>query len=202
MFTCLNTGSMAAVSGLSPMISALSVNPSKSTSPVYLLPRFPNKSVDVRDWRVPVEAPSQMWLLHVGNAFEFKDVEGNTEIHVHACSCSYQWFNFQNLFGKWCCGLLFCCFSHNTKFLKTLLLTGYNWQSGRLDPSIMNLKESEYELLPHLVQVLWTLLLPWTNIHWTLQFTEMHTISVKLIVWYHLIDCYTNISSWCRFLSA
>ncbi|KAL9464608.1 hypothetical protein AB3S75_002249 [Citrus x aurantiifolia] len=121
-------GSMTAVSGLSPMISALSVNPSKPTSPVYLLPRFPNKSVGVRDWRVPVEAPSQMWLLHVGNAFELKDVDGNTEIQIHACSCSYEWFNFQNLFG-------------------------YNWQSGRLDPSIMNLKESEYQLLPHLVQV-------------------------------------------------
>ncbi|KAH7566232.1 hypothetical protein JRO89_XS08G0121900 [Xanthoceras sorbifolium] len=34
-------GSMAAVGGLSPMISALSVNPSKPTSPIYLLPRFP-----------------------------------------------------------------------------------------------------------------------------------------------------------------
>lgn len=148
---------MTAVSGLSPMISALSVNPSKPTSPVYLLPRFPNKSVGVRDWRVPVEAPSQMWLLHVGNAFELKDVDGNTEIQIHACSCSYEWFNFQNLFGKWCYEILFCCFSHNTKYLKTFILTGYNWQSGRLDPSIMNLKESEYQLLPHLVQVLWTL---------------------------------------------
>ncbi|XP_031259612.1 carotenoid cleavage dioxygenase 7, chloroplastic [Pistacia vera] len=124
------TGSMTAVCGLSPMISALSVNPSKSTSPIYLLPRFlDHESAGVRDWSVPVEAPSQMWLLHVGNAFERKDADGNSEIQIHACSCSYQWFNFQKLFG-------------------------YNWQNGKLDPSIMNVKQShDNELLPHLVQV-------------------------------------------------
>ncbi|KAK1588540.1 hypothetical protein Q3G72_024426 [Acer saccharum] len=117
-------GSMGAVGGLSPMISALSVNPSKTTSPIYLLPRFSDEKS--RDWRVPVEAPSQMWLLHVGNAFQVKDVHGNSHIQIYAASCSYQWFNFQKLFG-------------------------YDWQSGRLDPSIMNVKEKE--LLPHLVQV-------------------------------------------------
>ncbi|KAJ9188507.1 hypothetical protein P3X46_003860 [Hevea brasiliensis] len=121
-------GSVAAVCGLSPMISALSVNPSKSTSPVYLLPRFPDKSFSYRDWRVPVEAPSQMWLMHVGNAFEVMDDNGNLEVQVHACCCSYQWFNFKRMFG-------------------------YDWQSGRLDPSIMNVKERGNELLPHLVQV-------------------------------------------------
>ncbi|XWS45860.1 hypothetical protein CRYUN_Cryun14cG0015600 [Craigia yunnanensis] len=122
-------GSMTAVCGLSPMISALSVNPSKSTSPIYLLPRFPSdKSVGHRDWRVPVEAPSRKWLLHVGNAFEVKDVHGNSEIQIQACACSYQWFNFQKLFG-------------------------YNWQSGKLDPSSMNVKQGENELLPHLVQI-------------------------------------------------
>ncbi|KAL5752427.1 hypothetical protein ACOSQ2_022934 [Xanthoceras sorbifolium] len=124
-------GSMAAVGGLSPMISALSVNPSKPTSPIYLLPRFPadksSSSVgSSRDWRVPVEAPSQMWLLHVANAFEVKDVHGNSHIQISAASCSYQWFNFQKMFG-------------------------YDWQSGRLDPSIMNVKENG--VLPHLVQV-------------------------------------------------
>ncbi|KAI9164817.1 hypothetical protein LWI28_002653 [Acer negundo] len=117
-------GSMGAVGGLSPMISALSLNPSKTTSPIYLLPRFSDEKT--RDWRVPVEAPSQMWLLHVGNAFQVKDVHGNSHIQIYAASCSYQWFNFQKLFG-------------------------YDWQSGRLDPSIMNVKENE--LLPHLVQV-------------------------------------------------
>ncbi|WRX09617.1 Carotenoid oxygenase - like 2 [Theobroma cacao] len=121
-------GSVTAVCGLSPMISALSVNPSKSTSPIYLLPRFPGKSAGQRDWRVPVEAPSRKWLLHVGNAFEVKDVDGNSEIQIQACACSYQWFNFQKLFG-------------------------YNWQSGKLDPSIMNVKQGANELLPHLVQV-------------------------------------------------
>ena len=31
------------------------------------------------------------------------------------------------------------------------MIIGYDWQSGRLDPSIVNVKENE--LLPHLVQV-------------------------------------------------
>ncbi|KAM7276233.1 hypothetical protein ACFE04_018099 [Oxalis oulophora] len=118
-------GSIGAVCGLSPMISALKVNPSKSTSPIYLLPRFPNDG-NRRDWRVPIEVPSQLWLQHVGNSFEVKDYEdGSLEIQIHACACSYQWFNFPKMFG-------------------------YDWQSGKLDPSMMNLKE---ELLPRLVQV-------------------------------------------------
>ncbi|KAF9608293.1 hypothetical protein IFM89_008578 [Coptis chinensis] len=62
--------SMLALSGISPMISALSMDDSKSTSPIYLLPRFPNEIVEDRDWRVPIEAPKQMWLLHVGNALK------------------------------------------------------------------------------------------------------------------------------------
>ncbi|KAF5731628.1 Carotenoid cleavage dioxygenase 7 chloroplastic isoform 1 [Tripterygium wilfordii] len=125
-------GSMGAVCGLSPMISALSVNPSKASSPIYLLPRFPNESSDSvggRDWRVPVEVDSQFWLQHVGNAFEVKDQNGNLDIHIQAVACSYHWFNFQSLFG-------------------------YNWQSGKLDPSIMNVKEGDQtQLLPHLIQV-------------------------------------------------
>ncbi|PHT60725.1 Carotenoid cleavage dioxygenase 7, chloroplastic [Capsicum baccatum] len=123
-------GSMTAVCGLSPMISALSVNPSKSTSPIYLLPRFPNKQTNVeRAWRKPIEAPSQMWVLHVGNAFEeIDDDTGNVNIKIQASGCSYQWFNFQKMFG-------------------------YDWQSGKLDPSMMNVEEGEEKLLPHLVQV-------------------------------------------------
>ncbi|XP_061351798.1 carotenoid cleavage dioxygenase 7, chloroplastic [Gastrolobium bilobum] len=121
-------GSMGAVCGISPMISALTVNPSKSTSPIYLLPRFPHKiKGKERDWRKPVEAPSQLWLMHVGNAFEVKHAHGNSEIQILASACSYQWFNFRKLFG-------------------------YNWQNQKLDPSIMNVK-GENELLPHLIQV-------------------------------------------------
>ncbi|GMP42740.1 hypothetical protein CsSME_00012379 [Camellia sinensis var. sinensis] len=125
-------GSMAAVFGLSPMISALAVNPSKPTSPIYLLPRSPPNSNELnygneRDWRVPIEAPSQMWVLHVGNAFENRDDDNtNSQIHIQASVCSYRWFNFQKMFG-------------------------YDWQSGKLDPSMMNRKEEN--LLPHLVQV-------------------------------------------------
>ncbi|KAF5446180.1 hypothetical protein F2P56_031826 [Juglans regia] len=121
-------GSMAAVCGISPMISALSVNPSKPTTPIYLLPRFPDKCGRSRDWRVPVEAPSQFWLLHVGNAFEVKDVNGDSEIQILAATCSYQWFNFQKLFG-------------------------YNWQNGKLDPSAMNVDGGENEPMARLVQV-------------------------------------------------
>ncbi|XP_009592649.1 carotenoid cleavage dioxygenase 7, chloroplastic [Nicotiana tomentosiformis] len=125
-------GSMTAVCGLSPMISALSVNPSKATSPIYLLPRFSDhnqtNNIVQRDWRKPIEAPTQMWVLHVGNAFEEKDENGNVNIQIQASGCSYQWFNFQKMFG-------------------------YDWQSGKLDPSMMNVEEGEEKLLPHLVQV-------------------------------------------------
>lgn len=85
------------------MISALSVNPSKPTSPIYLLPRFPNSTEPnrpLRDWRIPIEAPSQMWVLHVGNAFEERYVNGDVEIQIQASGCSYQWFNFQKMFGN------------------------------------------------------------------------------------------------------
>ncbi|MFS7898007.1 putative oxidoreductase [Helianthus anomalus] len=93
-----NTGSMTAVCGFTPMITALSVNPSKSTSPIYLLPRFPEHE-ERRDWKVPIEAPSQMWVLHVGNAFQETDHNGNTQIRIQASGCSYKWFNFQKMFG-------------------------------------------------------------------------------------------------------
>ncbi|XP_028753454.1 carotenoid cleavage dioxygenase 7, chloroplastic-like [Neltuma alba] len=121
-------GSMGAVCGVSPMISALTVNPSHPTSPIYLLPRFPNSS-STRDWTLPIHAPSQLWLLHVANAFQVisGDSEGTFDIQIQAAACSYRWFNFRNLFG-------------------------YNWQRQKLDPSIMNVKDGENEL-PHLVQV-------------------------------------------------
>ncbi|GAB2279329.1 Carotenoid cleavage dioxygenase 7, chloroplastic [Dionaea muscipula] len=120
------SGSIRAVSGFSPMISALSVNPKRQTCPIYLLPRFAN--TESERWRVPVEAPKQLWLLHVANAFENFDDKGNLCIQIHASTCSYQWFNFHKLFG-------------------------YKWQSGSLDPSQMNARVGEVNLLPHLVQV-------------------------------------------------
>ncbi|CAI9786030.1 unnamed protein product [Fraxinus pennsylvanica] len=119
-------GSIAAVCGLSPMISALKVNPSKPTSPIYLLPR--SKTEEMRDWRIPIEAPSQLWVLHVGNAFEEKLKNGNVEIQIQASGCSYQWFNFQKMFG-------------------------YDWRSGKLDPSTMNPKQGQEKFLPHLIEV-------------------------------------------------
>ncbi|XP_068650744.1 carotenoid cleavage dioxygenase 7, chloroplastic [Aristolochia californica] len=120
-------GSLLAVFGFSPMISALSVDSRRPTSPVYLLPRFSDEKSH-RDWRVPVEAPSQHWLIHAGNAFEQRDSAGNLEIKMYAAACSYQWFNFQKMFG-------------------------YDWQSGKLDPTFMNPRDGREKLLPHLVQV-------------------------------------------------
>lgn len=92
---------MTAVCGITPMISALSLNPNKPTSPIYLLPRFPTESTNKeRDWKVAIEAPSQMWVLHCGNAYEEKDRNGNVDIQIQASGCSYQWFNFQKMFGN------------------------------------------------------------------------------------------------------
>ncbi|XP_010692117.1 carotenoid cleavage dioxygenase 7, chloroplastic isoform X2 [Beta vulgaris subsp. vulgaris] len=124
-------GSMAAICGQAPMISALSVNHSKPTSSIYLLPRFStnNNSNSQSDdyWRKPIEAP-QLWLLHVANAFESIDDNGNLALQIHATACSYQWFNFHKMFG-------------------------YNWQNDILDPSIMNCKEGKDQTLPHLVEI-------------------------------------------------
>ncbi|KAL0923752.1 hypothetical protein M5K25_007822 [Dendrobium thyrsiflorum] len=123
-------GSMLAVSGLSPMISALSVNPSQSKTPIYLLPRFESRVNKLRDWKVPIEAPSQLWISHVANAFEEDEDEDEdgVRIQIQAAACSYKWFNFQKMFG-------------------------YNWQSRRLDPSFMNEFEGNGTQLPHLVRV-------------------------------------------------
>ena len=83
------------------MISALSVNPSKPTSPIYLLPRFSEDSIGYNeDWRVPIEVLSQLWLIHASNAYEERDDRGNLNIQIHATACSYQWFNFHKMFGN------------------------------------------------------------------------------------------------------
>lgn len=104
------------------MISSLSVNASKPTSPIYLLPRFPNENnASKRDWKIPIEAPSQMWVLHVGNAFEEKDENGNSNIQIQASGCSYRWFNFQKMFGNYYFNLvnknLFFCNSFNFYYI-------------------------------------------------------------------------------------
>lgn len=157
----MHAGSMTAVCGLSPMISALSVNPSKPTSPIYLLPRFPSSSGgEARDWRIPIEAPSQMWVLHVGNAFEEKDGNnGKTHIQIQASGCSYRWFNFPKMFGT----IIFRTISYLLidSFFKVTqknyhCYAGYDWQSGKLDPSMMNVMGQD-KMLPHLVQVLFKL---------------------------------------------
>ncbi|KAK8946082.1 hypothetical protein KSP40_PGU016367 [Platanthera guangdongensis] len=118
-------GMLSSVTGLEPMISTISLNPSRSTTPIYLLPRSLDKKNRARDWRIPVEAPSQLWTSHVCNAFEEKDGTGNIDIKIQASVCSYQWFNFKKMFG-------------------------YDWQSEKLDPSFMNVGMKE---VPHLVQI-------------------------------------------------
>ncbi|KAL7609509.1 hypothetical protein Lser_V15G14171 [Lactuca serriola] len=120
-------GAMSAIGGYTPMVSALLVNHSKSTSPIYLLPRFPEHDRG-RDWKVPIEAPLQMWMLHIGNAFEERDIKGNKRIQIQASGCSYKWFNFQKMFG-------------------------YDWQSGEVDPWGMNEDKGENKLSPRLIKV-------------------------------------------------
>lgn len=94
------SGSIAAMCGVSPMVSALSLNPSNESSPIYILPRFSDKSMGDRDWRVPVEVSSQLWLIHSGNAFESREDNGDLKIQIQASACSYRWFDFQKMFGK------------------------------------------------------------------------------------------------------
>ncbi|KAG8065627.1 hypothetical protein GUJ93_ZPchr0004g38882 [Zizania palustris] len=120
-------GSLLAVTGTHPMIAALAVDPSKQSTPVYLLPRSPEAEARGRDWSVPIEAPSQMWSVHVGNAFEEENRRGGLDIRLHMSGCSYQWFHFHRMFG-------------------------YNWQHKKLDPSFMNAVKGK-EWLPRLVQV-------------------------------------------------
>ncbi|KAF7139007.1 hypothetical protein RHSIM_Rhsim07G0033200 [Rhododendron simsii] len=85
------TGSMAAVCGLSPMISALTVNPSKPTSPIYLLPRFP-APVDDHDQNYSVLADQKDYCLTFPPAHgEQSIVVPNTDILSVALLCSTQW---------------------------------------------------------------------------------------------------------------
>ncbi|KAH9627467.1 hypothetical protein KSS87_006158, partial [Heliosperma pusillum] len=124
-------GSIGAISGTRPMISTLSVDHSKPTSPIYILPRFlKSNSISISNsndyLRQCVEIP-QSWLIHVANAYEEIDIDGNLFIRIHATSCSYKWFNFQNMFG-------------------------YNCQSDILKPSTMNCIEDKDKLSPHLIE--------------------------------------------------
>lgn len=82
------------------MIAALAVDPRRQSTPVYLLPRSPETEAGGRDWSVPIEAPSQMWSVHVGNAFEEANRRGGLDVRLHMSSCSYQWFHFHRMFGK------------------------------------------------------------------------------------------------------
>ncbi|CAL5030678.1 unnamed protein product [Urochloa decumbens] len=124
-------GSLLALTGTHPMIAALAVDPSRQSTPVYLLPRSQEAEAAGRDWSVPVEAPPQMWSMHVGNAFEERDDDARggvtTTIRLHMSGCSYQWFHFHRMFG-------------------------YNWHNKKLDPSFMNVPRGR-EWLPRLVQV-------------------------------------------------
>ncbi|KAM0844437.1 hypothetical protein ACQ4PT_057071 [Festuca glaucescens] len=120
-------GSALAMTGTYPMIGALQLDPSKETTPIYLLPRSTEALASGRDWTVPVEAPAQMWSMHVGNAFEEDLGRGGLDIRLHMSACSYEWFQFHRMFG-------------------------YNWKNKKLDPTFMNAPRGK-ELLPRLVQV-------------------------------------------------
>lgn len=97
---CSGVGSLLALTGTHPMIAALAVDPRRQSTPVYLLPRSPETEAGGRDWSVPIEAPSQMWSVHVGNAFEEANRRGGLDVRLHMSSCSYQWFHFHRMFGK------------------------------------------------------------------------------------------------------
>ncbi|KAI5007487.1 hypothetical protein ZWY2020_051235 [Hordeum vulgare] len=64
-------------------LAALSLDPSSLTIPVYLLPRSTEALASGRDWTVPVDAPAQMWSLHVGNTFEEDNCRGGLDLHLH-----------------------------------------------------------------------------------------------------------------------
>ncbi|XP_078176753.1 carotenoid cleavage dioxygenase 7 isoform X1 [Carex rostrata] len=123
------SASVLALCGTQPMISSLSVNPTRRTTPVYVLPRFANDKNGIRmNWRKPIETPRQFWATHSANAFEERDDLGNVEIQLQLSACSYQWFDFHRMFG-------------------------YNWRNAKLDPSFMNTNARGEDLLPHLIQV-------------------------------------------------
>jgi 9-cis-beta-carotene 9',10'-cleaving dioxygenase len=95
------TASVFALCGTQPMISALSVNPTQPTTPVYILPRFTDqRNGSTLKWRNPIEAPWQFWSIHTANAFEERDKLGNVEIQLQLSACSYQWFDFHRMFGN------------------------------------------------------------------------------------------------------
>ncbi|KAG9452202.1 hypothetical protein H6P81_005106 [Aristolochia fimbriata] len=119
---------LRAFSGSSPFLSAFHVDKSRPTSPMYVLPRF-SDDAGHRDWRRPIEAPRQLWSVHVANAFEERDEAGNVEIQMQTTACSYDWYN-------------------PVKF------PGYDWASGRLHPAYMNAgDEFEEKDLIHLFRV-------------------------------------------------
>uniref|UniRef100_A0ACD5UTZ5 Uncharacterized protein n=1 Tax=Avena sativa TaxID=4498 RepID=A0ACD5UTZ5_AVESA len=120
-------GSVLAMTGTYPMIGALQLDPSEETTPVYLLPRSTEAVASGRNWTEPVDAPSQMWSMHVGNAFEEDHGRGGLSIRLHMSACSYDWFHFHRMFG-------------------------YSWKNKKLDPAFMNAAEGK-ALLPRLVEV-------------------------------------------------
>ncbi|KAL2536556.1 carotenoid cleavage dioxygenase 7 [Forsythia ovata] len=50
-------------------------------------------------------------------------------------------------------GLASPSLSFSTHFDNIELCVGYDWRSGKLDPSMMNLKQGQEKLLPHLIEV-------------------------------------------------
>ncbi|KAH7687607.1 9-cis-beta-carotene 9'10'-cleaving dioxygenase protein, partial [Dioscorea alata] len=119
-------GSLVAASGMAPMVSALAPNTRHNSTPIYLLPRF--SADQQRDWKVPIEAPAQLWSTHFSNSFEEQGSHGGLVVQFQAAVCSYQWINFPKMFG-------------------------YDWRSSRLDPAYMNATQGKEAMLSHLVNV-------------------------------------------------
>ncbi|KAI8545431.1 hypothetical protein RHMOL_Rhmol07G0039000 [Rhododendron molle] len=126
------TGSMAAVCGLSPMISALTVNPSKPTSPIYLLPRFPAPVDHHHDQNYSVRLLSLLFTVYDGFPHSMMNLnQGKEKRRLHSGGGEFRVVKFQR------CVLL-------------------NKESKKLDPRDMGCN-NEKKLLKNKLQIYITL---------------------------------------------
>lgn len=87
------------------MINCLTLDDSLSYTPLYLLPRTVEGSLDAqasnkRDWNTPLKVPGRLWFIHTANSFEETDDGGNLRITMDATACSYNWFSLMHMFGE------------------------------------------------------------------------------------------------------
>lgn len=98
------------LTGISPMINAITVNDSLPYTPLYLLPRNEDQSQPKprRNWREPLKVPKQFWLIHSSNAYEEQCADERTRIVFDGTACSYNWFNLGKMFGGFHISIVLC----------------------------------------------------------------------------------------------